>query len=676
MDNPLLGEATDVAFDRIRPEHVVPAVEELLGRARADVAAIAAQTGPETYDSTLGALDRATLRLEHAFAVVEHLESVATSPGMRAAFGPAQAAVSAFWSGLPLDEGLFAAIERFAASPEARDLVGVRRRHLDKVLEDFERSGARLPAADKERLRAIDVELAAKTTRFAQNALDATNAFELYVDDEARLSGLPELAKKAARAAAEQRDRPGFRFTLHAPSFTPAITYLDDRALREELWWAQSSRATSGALDNRPLIREILRLRRDKARLLGLAHFADLATADRMAKTGARARAFLADLRSRTAPFFEADKRELVEHAKKLGIESLEPWDVPWVAERLRRERLDFDEEELRPYFQVGTSIEGVFEVLRRLYGVVFRLDPSAPTWHADVRVYRLEEEGTGERLATVHVDLHPREDKNAGAWMCPLRVGLPPEVPHVAVVAANFTPPIGDRPALLNHREVETLFHEFGHLVHACVSRVPVRRLAATNVAWDFVELPSQIMENWMWHEESLDLFAAHEATGERLPKALVDRVRAARRFRVASAQMQQIGFAELDLALHAELDPDGDEDPVTLAHRVISAHGTAPLPEGYAMIASFGHLFASPVGYAAGYYSYKWAEVLAADAFGRFLEEGLLDRKVGLAFRREVLERGDSADPEALFEAFRGRPPTVDALLARQGLVAAPPA
>ncbi len=670
MANPLLEEHEDIPFDRIRPEHVVPATEAVLQRARDGIEAIAAQPGTPSYASVLTALAEATRPLEDTWGVVEHLEAVATSPALREAYAIAQPKVSDFWAGFSLHDGLWSVLGRFAETEEASALDGLQARHLKKILEEFERDGARLPADQKQRLRALDVELGAKTTKFAQNVLDATNAYELLVTDESRLAGLPETALRAARAAADDKGQTGWRFTLHAPSYVPAVTYLADRGLRETLWRAYNERASSGPHDNRALLRDILRLRREKAKLLGKNTFADLTTADRMAKTGERARRFVKDLRDKTTRWFDRDRSDLRAHARELGLPELSAWDVGWAAEKMRRARHDFDEEALRPYFAVPRALDGIFTVLQRLYGVSFVRDEAVATWDPSALGYRLVDDRDGSRLATVYVDLHPRESKNGGAWMSPLRIGHPPAKPHVALVSANFTPPIGDRPALLTHREVETLFHEFGHLVHACLSSVPVRRLAATNVAWDFVELPSQIMENWAWEREVLDLFAHHHESGERLPDELFDKMLKARQFRAASVQMQQLGYAELDLALHCDLDPEGDGDPIAMARTVLAEHLTAELPPSYAMVASFGHLFASPVGYAAGYYSYKWAEVLDADAFGRFREEGVLSRDVGMAFRRSVLERGDSADPEELYRAFRGRDPELDALLRRQGL------
>lgn len=662
--NPLLalGDlASPIPFDAIRAEHVAPAIDELITRTRAAVDALAA-TSSSTYAATLGALEDATHALERASLVCEHIESVATSPEFRAAWNETQPKIAAYWSSLPLHEGLYAVIKAFGETEEAKALDPLRRRHLDKTLDEFKKHGAQLPPEGKERLMEIDVELSKATTKFSQNVLDATNAFELLVEDEARVAGLPELAKRAAKESATQKGKTGWRFTLHAPSFIPAITHLDDRALRETLYRAYNERASRGTFDNRSLLRDILRLRRDKARLLGFRDFADLVTSDRMAKSGERALSFLADLRRRTHAAFDKEKRAL----EAMAGRALEAWDVAYWSEKQRKNLFDFDEEALRPYFPLESVLTGAFEIFRKLYGVEF-VARDLPTWDPSVRAYHLM--GDGAHRATVYFDLFPRDNKVQGAWMGPLATGTPP-APHVAVVGANFTPPMGDTPALLSHREVETIFHELGHLMHQCLSRVTVRRLAGTNVAWDFVELPSQIMENWTWEREAVDLFARHFETGESLPDALFQKVCAARTYRAASVQMQQLGYAEVDLDLHCRFEPDSDEDPIDRARRTLAPHVTAVLPETFAMIAGFTHLFASATGYAAGYYSYKWAEVLDADAFGRFREEGLFSPTAGRAFKEEILERGDSEDPDELFRRFRGREPKLDALLTRLGL------
>lgn len=663
MTNPLLSLTLPIDFAAIDAASVVPGITELTTRAKEKLAVISsAPEGGETYASTLGAIEEATSDLERAALVCEHLEAAANSPAFREAWGEAQPMVSAFWSELPLDAGLYGALRRLSASPVAATLSPIQKRHLAKTLDEFERHGAKLDPEGKKKLTELDVELAKLTTKFSQNVLDATNAFELVVEDEAQLSGLPPLAKQAARASAEAKGLAGHRFTLHAPSLIPALTYLDDRSLREKLYRAHNERASAGSFDNRALIRQILAIRRARARLLGFDTFADLVTRDRMAKSGTRARAFVAELRDKTKAAFATDKAAL----EAFAGHPLAPWDIGYHSERLRRERYDFDEEQLRPYFPLEKVLSGAFATLERLYGVTF-VPADMPTWDPSVRPFHLKD---GEALlAHVYVDLFPRENKIQGAWMAPLETGVAGK-PHVAVIAANFTPSVGSTPALLTHREVETLFHELGHLMHQCLSNVTVRRLAGTSVAWDFVELPSQIMENWTWEREAVDLFARHYETNETIPQELFEKLQRAKTYRAASIQMQQLGYAELDLDLHTTFDPDSEEDPVDRARRILAEHVTAPLPDSFAMLTSFGHLFGGPVGYAGGYYSYKWAEVLDADAFGRFREEGLFSREVGDAFRKSILSQGDAEDPEALFKTFRGRDPDMVPLLTRLGL------
>jgi oligopeptidase A len=661
--NPLLALEPPFDFAAVQATHVLPAIRELTERGAADLDAIASHEGPPTYDSTLGALERATFALEKAALICEHLESAANTPELRAAWSEAQPLVSAFWSKVPLHEGLYRALRAFSTSAEVASLSPIQRRHLDKTLDEFRRHGAELPPEGKQRLTELDVELARVTTKFSQNVLDSTNAFDLVVEDEDRLRGLPPLAKSAARASAESKGAVGYRFTLHAPSLIPALTYLEDRTLREQLYRAYNERASGGAFDNRPLVRQVLQLRRERAKLLGYDSFTDLVTHDRMAKSGARAIGFIGDLRAKTVASFEREKAALADYAGH----PLMPWDVSFYSEKLRKERFDFDEEQLRPYFPLETVLLGAFDTFERLYGVRF-VPAELPTWDQAVRPYSLVDGDT--LLAHVYVDLFPRENKIQGAWMAPLVTGTGGQ-PHVAVVAANFTPPVGSTPALLSHREVETLFHELGHLMHQCLSTVTIRRLAGTSVAWDFVELPSQIMENWSWERAAVDLFAKHHETGAPIPEELFDKMKRARTYRAASVQMQQLGYAELDLDLHTRFDPSSTEDPVERARQILARHVTAPLPESFAMIASFGHLFGNPVGYAGGYYSYKWAEVLDADAFDRFKTEGLFSREVGRAFRDAILSSGDADEPEALFKQFRGRDAQVEPLLSRLGLV-----
>ena len=670
MTNPLVEIQFDVPFDTIRAEHVEPAIDRLLAEAEVALAALAEDDRPATYDRTLGALESLGEKLGYAMGVVGHLESVATYPELRAAFNTVQPRVSAFFSGIPLNEGVWKRLKAFAASPESQAVSPTRQRLLKKTVDSFRRSGAELDPDGKARLLEINVELAKLTTKFSENVLDATNAFELVIEDEAGLAGLPATAIEAARESAESKGLQGWRFTLQAPSYLAVMTYLDDAEVRERLYREYSRRAASGELDNRENIGRILALRREKAELLGYTDFADLVLEDRMAKSGSNALAFVAELRRRTQAVFERENQEL----RHFCGGELAPWDVAYQAERLRKERYDFDEEDLRPYFPYEGVLAGLFDVAQQLFGVRIERRERVPVWDKGVDAYALLD-ADGSHLGSFYADYFPRENKRGGAWMDSLITG---ELtgdgfsPHLGLNCGNLTPPTGGKPALLTHREVETIFHEFGHLLHHLLSRVEVKSLAGTNVAWDWVELPSQIMENWCWERAALDLFAKHHLTGQPIPEELLAKMKRAKNFRSANAQMRQLGFASLDLALHIKFDPDKDGDVMGYSRGILQAHSPTPLPPDYAMVAGFTHLFSSPVGYGAGYYSYKWSEMLDADAFTRFAREGIFNSETGKAFRRNILEKGDSAEPEDLFRAFMHRDPDPEALLRRLGLAA----
>lgn len=671
--NPLIDIDLPLPFDRIRAAHVEPAITELLERARAGLAALG--DAPPTF-RLMEQLDRFTEPLDRAMAAVRHLESVATTPELRAAYNAVEPVVSEFHSRLLLDEPLWKALNRYAETAEARALTGPRRRFLTRTIDEFRRHGANLDAAGKARLAAIDVELAALTTKFGENVLDSTNEYELYIDREEGLAGLPAIARAAARADAAAKGREGWRFTLHAPSITPVLMYLDDAAVRERMYRALVTRAVSGAHDNRPLVARILELRREKAAMLGYANFADFALADRMARNADRALDFIAGLRARTEPRFRAENEELLDFARRVsgnpGI-VLAPWDISYYAEKLRSERYAFDQEDLRPYFPVGRVVSGMFEIAARLFDIDIREESGQPVWDPSVKYYSIRD-SKGSVIGGFYADWFPRDNKRGGAWMDAFITGRREDekiTPHIGAICGNLTPPLGDRPALLAHREVETIFHEFGHLLHHCLSTAELRSQAGTNVSWDFVELPSQIMENWCWEREALDLFARHHVTGEPVPTELFSRMRNARTFRAANAQMRQLGFAYMDLMLHTSYDPARDGDALEYSRRILQEFSPAPLPEEYAMAASFTHLFASPVGYAAGYYSYKWAEVLEADAFTRFRLEGIFNPATGAAFREAILSRGDSDEPSRLYREFMGRDADVSALLDRLGLL-----
>jgi oligopeptidase A len=673
--NPLLIPRFRIPFDQIRAEHIQPAVTELLNGARERLEAIAAAPGDRTYSNTMHALDDMTEPLAYAMGVVGHLESVATYPELRAAYNAVQPEVSAFYSGIPLNEGLWNSLKKFSATAEGAQLTGARRRFLVKTMDSFRRHGAELDAAGKKRLEAIDVELTQLTTKFSENVLDSTNAFELVITEEDKLAGLPPSALESARESAKRKGREGWRFTLQAPDYIAVMTYLDDASIRRDIYEAYSVRATEGKHDNRPLVARILELRREKANLLGFGNFADLVLEDRMAHTGSRALQFLQDLKTKTERRFREENLELLAFRRSIegpDAPELAPWDVGYYAEKQRSALYSFDEEALRPYFPLESVVDGLWNLVNRLYGIRVTEELHVPVWDAQVKFYNIHDEN-GAHLGGFYADWYPRENKRGGAWMDALITGGPAGdefKPHLGLICGNLTPPVGEKPALLTHREVETIFHEFGHLLHHLLSRVEIRSLAGTNVAWDFVELPSQIMENWCWEREAIDLFARHWQTGELAPEDLFQKMKRARTFRAANGQMRQLGFSFIDLLLHIRYSPERDGDPVAYARSLLQEFSPAPLPPNHAMIAAFTHLFSSPVGYGAGYYSYKWAEVLDADAFTKFRDGGIFSREVGTEFRANILSKGDSEDPAELYRNFMGREPDPGALLLRSGL------
>jgi len=664
----LLHQQFEIPFDRVTSEQVVPAVEELLRDARDRLEILASDAEPRTFANTMLALEHVTERLDYAMSVIRHLEGVRTTPELREANNAVEPLVSEFYSRIPLHDGLWKQLQKFADTDEARGLTGVRKRFLTKTMDSFRRHGAELSESDKAALAAMDVELSTLTTKFGENVLDATNAFELVVTEEVRLAGLPVAAIAAARQSAELKGVAGWRFTLQAPSYVPVLTYMDDREIRHQVYEAQSTRASHGEWDNSAVVPRVLELRKKKAELLGFQNFADFVLYDRMAHTGARALSFLRAIETKVRGHFERENAEL----RIFAAGEVEAWDVAYFAEKQRKALYDFDEEELRPYFSTERVVSGMFQIVERLYGITVREKPSVPVWHADVKYYQIEDEA-GQFLGGFYADWYPREDKRGGAWMDAFITGVAQPgnfEPHAGAICGNMTAPLGDAPALLTHRDVETIFHEFGHLLHHCLSHVEIRSLAGTSVAWDFVELPSQIMENWCWERDALDLFARHYQTGEAIPEELFEKMKRARNFRSANMQMRQLGFGIVDLSLHLEYSPEKYGDVLKYSRAIVQQFSAAGLPENHALLTGFTHLFGSPVGYGAGYYSYKWAEVLDADAFSRFRTAGVFDRAVGLRFRETILSKGDSEDAAKLYKDFMGRDPDPNALLARAGL------
>ncbi|HEU4883953.1 MAG TPA: M3 family metallopeptidase [Longimicrobium sp.] len=666
--NPLLSGETPFPFDRITSEHVVPAVRQALQRAQEALDELVAFTGERTYENTVHALEEMGETLGRVLRPVSHLNSVNSSPELRQAYETVLPEVSAFSARIPLNPELWSAVKAYAETEDARALTGVRRRHLDKVVRSFERAGADLPPEKKSRIEALRVEMSQLTTEYANHVLDSTNAWELVLTDEAELEGLPESARAQARAAAQAKGVDGWRFTLQLPSYQPFMQYSARRDLRQRMYEAYVNRASSGEHDNRPLVRRILELRRELARILGFKDYADLTLEESMAGSGARAVAFEEDLTARTRPVWMREMAELEAFARaELGLQALEPWDVSYAAERLRLARYDLNAEELRPYFPMDRVLEGLFGLTEKLFGVRVQPRENSQVWHPEVRFFDVLDED-GSLVGSFYTDWFPRESKRGGAWMNGMIVGGPrPEgwQPHLALMVGNLSPPEGGRPALLTHREVETVFHEFGHLLHHVLSRVEVAALGGTRVPSDWVELPSQIMENWTWERPALDLFARHWQTGEPIPEELYQKMLAARTFMGAHQQMRQLSFGTLDLDLHVRFDPETDGDPVERAQRVMEDFHLRPHFARDHFITSFTHIFSG--GYAAGYYSYLWSAVLEADAFTRFKREGLFNRETGRAFVDAVLSQGDAEEPDELFRRFMGRDPDPEALLRR---------
>ncbi|HWL14762.1 MAG TPA: M3 family metallopeptidase, partial [Opitutus sp.] len=672
-----------IRWSALQPADIEPALSLALQRAQAAIDVIATQPlDALNYENTFLALEHATEELNQAWGKVTHLQSVADAPELRAAHNAMLPQVSAFYARIPLNAELWRRLRTFAASETARALTGVHRRFVDETVAEFRQAGADLAPAARARLEALQTELSELTQKYSENVLDATNAWQLVIDDEHRLTGLPEHAKAAARRSAESKSLAGWRFTLHQPSQEPFMTYVEDDSLRREMWSGAIAVGAAAPHDNTPLIRRILELRAEKAKLLAKAHFADLVLERRMAKTGERAIGFLDDLRKRAREAFARECRELEEFkAVRTGRPRapLAPWELAYWSEKLRQERYAFDEEALRPYFPMNRVIGGLFELVGRVFGlkVAERSPGEVEVWHPEVKFYDVHDR-TGRHLGSFYADWHPRESKRGGAWMNYLITGGPQpdgtRAPHLGLICGNLTPPTPERPALLTHREVETIFHEFGHLLHHLLGEVEIKSLNGVNVAWDFVELPSQIMENWCWERESLDLFARHHETVATIPEDIFGKMTAARTFRAACATMRQLALAQMDLLLHTRTEEFAAVADVEPLARTAVAEALIPTePPAPTVVKRFTHIFADPVGYAAGYYSYKWAEVLDADAFTRFKAAGIFNAEVGAAFVREILSRGNSADPAELYRAFMGRDPDLSALLRRSGLAPA---
>ena len=675
--NPLLDFSGLPRFPEIRPEHVAPAIDRLLAEGRAVIEQVTAAEVPDAWDAFVTPLEDANERLSRAWGQVAHLHAVLDSPPLREAYNSSLPRVTQYWTELGHNERLFEKYRRLRASAAYVALPQSRRKQVDDALRDFRLGGAELPSAEKSRFAAIQHELAQLGAKFSENLLDATNAFTLLIEDPGRLSGLHDDVLEAARQAAEKDGRNGWKFTLHAPSYLPVMQYAHDRALRETMYRASVTRASEFGKpewDNTPLIQRILKLRREEARLLGYVNFAEVSLVPKMAQSPAQVLAFLQDLALRARPFAERDAAELREFARReLGIAPLEAWDIAYASEKLRARRYDFSDNEVKRYFPEDAVLAGLFGLVETLYGVRIAR-ASAPTWHLDVRFFEMRDAG-GALVGQFYMDLYARETKRGGAWMDDAitrrrregRLQTP-----VAYLNCNFSRPIGERPALLTHDEVITLFHEFGHGLHHLLTQVDDLGVAGLGgVEWDAVELPSQFMENFCWEWGVLSRMTRHVDTGAALPRALFDRMFAAKNFHAGLMMVRQIEFALFDMRLHSDFDPESGAGVQRLLDEVRAGVAVLFPPAFNRFQNGFSHIFGG--GYAAGYYSYKWAEVLSADAYSLFEENGVLDSATGARFRDEILAVGGSRPAAESFRAFRGREPKVDALLRHNGMISA---
>ena len=680
-DNPLLQGAGLPPFDRIRPEHVQPAIHALLDENRALLARLIQPQTPATWEDFVAPLEAGMERLGWAWGIVGHLHAVQDVPAWREAYNAMLPEVTRFYSELGQNLALFEKYKAIRNGPEYARLSPARQRVIDNEVRDFRLSGAELPEADKPRFQAIQEELAALAARFSENLLDATQAFAEIVRDPAELAGLPDDVRAAARAAAEADGQEGWKFTLQAPSYLPVMQYAEHRPLRARMYRAYATRASefhdSGSKpewDNGPLMRRILALRQEEARLLGYRNYAEVSLVAKMAESPEAVLEFLGDLAARARPFAERDMAELRDFAaRELGLAELEPWDVAYASEKLMQARYAFSEQEVKAYFTEPKVVAGLFHVVETLFNVRIRPD-AAPAWDESVRFFRIENQA-GELLGQFYMDLYARPTKRGGAWMDSAvnrrRSAAGLQTP-VAYLNCNFSRPLGEKPATFTHDEVITLFHEAGHGFHHLLTRVEESGVSGiSGVEWDAVELPSQFMENFCWEWEVLAGMTAHVDTGAPLPRALFDKMRAARNFQSGMQTVRQIEFALFDMRLHSAFDPERDSIQELLD--AVRREVAVLMPPAWHRFAnSFSHIFGG--GYAAGYYSYKWAEVLSADAYAAFEEAGQpLDRATGQRFLDEILAIGGTRPALESFKAFRGRAPRPDALLRHSGMIPA---
>lgn len=680
MTNPLLTMDSLPPFSQIQPDQVQPAVTQAIADCKQKISDVLAQREPHTWDSLIAPLEEVNDRLSRIWSPVSHLNSVLNSEALREAHDACLPLLSEFQTYVGQHEGLYQAYLALSESDDFPLLSAAQRKEIENTLRDFRLSGIGLPAEAQQRYGEIQARLSELASRFSNNVLDATQGWSKLVTDEAELAGLPASAQAAARQLAELKGKEGWLFTLDIPSYLPVMMYADNRALRAELYEAFTTRASdqgpnAGKWDNSTIMTDLLALRRELAQLLGFANYAELSLATKMADKPEQVVNFLTDLARRSLSQGKAELEEIRAFASEQhGQSELAAWDIPYYAEKLKQHKFSISDEQLRPYFPASKVVKGLFEVVKRVFGMKVRERLGIDTWHPDVRFYDIFD-AEDELRGSFYLDLYAREHKQGGAWMdvClgrRYRQDGSLQKP-VAYLTCNFNGPVDGKPALFTHNEVVTLFHEFGHGIHHMLTRVDVAGVAGINgVAWDAVELPSQFLENWCWESEALAFISGHHETGEPLPADLLEKMLTARNFQAAMQMLRQLEFALFDFRLHQEFDPANADQIPALLDEVRREVAVMTPPAFNRFQHSFSHIFAG--GYAAGYYSYKWAEVLSADAFSRFEEEGIFNPVTGHSFLKNILEKGGSKEPMELFRAFRGREPQVDALLRHSGIAA----
>nr|WP_320136417.1 oligopeptidase A [uncultured Amphritea sp.] len=677
MSNPLLQDHLLPPFSKIKPEHVEPAVDQLIADCRAVVSQVLDGNDAPDWDNLVAPLEQCHDRLAKAWSPVSHLNGVLNSDELRDAYNACLPKLSQFWTEMGQHQGLFEAYQALANSDAYNDLDEAQRKVIDNTLRDFRLSGIALGDADKKRYGELQQKLSELTTKFSENVMDATDGWSKLINNVDELAGLPESALAAAKQLAEVKGEDGWLVTLDFPSYFAVITYADNRELRRELYEAFSTRASdrgpnAGQWDNSEIMTQILTLRAELAKLLGFDNYAAYSLATKMADTPEQVVSFLNDLAQMSKPQAEKEYQELQDFAlEEFSEPELQSWDLSYYGEKLKQARYAISQEELRPYFPMPKVLEGLFQITGKLFDIDIEEVTEFDRWHKDARLFSVSR--AGEVIARFFLDPFARAKKRGGAWMDDCRVRRMDngvlQLP-VAYLVCNFNPPVGDEPALLTHNEVTTLFHEFGHGLHHMLTRIKYADVSGINgVAWDAVELPSQFLENWCYEPEALALISGHYKTGETLPKALLDKMLAAKNFQSGMMMVRQLELSLFDFELHREYKA-GVTNVQTVLDRIRSQVAVVTPPEFNRFQHSFSHIFAG--GYAAGYYSYKWAEVLSADAFSRFEEEGVFNPETGRSFRENILEMGGSKEPMALFVAFRGREPSVEALLRHSGITA----